>query len=244
MKERQFFAYRPDDGRSFGVSAPAVNVNGSRQPYPTFSRILRAEPAWKIAMDRVVALITLIILSPILLMVAAMIYIRDPGPIFFGHRRIGRNGKTFLCWKFRTMVTNGDEVLQRHLAESPQAAREWAETRKLKQDPRVSGIGRVLRTTSIDELPQIFNILRGDMSLVGPRPIVDDEVHHYGHAIHDYLSVRPGLTGLWQISGRNDIGYADRVRLDQKYVQNLSFTNDISIILRTVRVVLWRVGSY
>jgi exopolysaccharide production protein ExoY len=198
----------------------------------------------KSAFDRCAALLGLILLSPLLLMVAGLIYIRDPGPVLFAHSRIGKDGKSFRCYKFRTMAMDGDALLERHLAIDSHAAREWQDTRKLKSDPRVTPLGEVLRKASIDELPQLINILRGEMSVVGPRPIVIEEAHHYGPAIMDYLSVRPGLTGLWQVSGRNDVGYRERVHLDQMYVRNRSFLGDMQIILRTVRVVLLQKGSY
>lgn len=209
----------------------------------------RAAPAirprlWKPVFDRTAALLGLILLAPLLVTVAALIYLRDPGPVLFAHTRIGKDGKPFDCYKFRTMAVNGDALLERHLADDPQAAQEWRETRKLRHDPRVSPLGQVLRKASIDELPQLINILRGDMSVVGPRPIVTDEVHHYGSVIHDYLSVRPGLTGLWQVSGRNDVGYGERVLLDREYARNHSFWGDVRIILRTVAVVIAQKGSY
>lgn len=198
----------------------------------------------KLAFDRAAAALGLVLLLPLLAIIAALIYLRDPGPVLFAHERIGRNGKRFRCYKFRTMKMDGDAVLERHLASDPQAACEWKATRKLRRDPRVTALGDALRRSSIDELPQLINILRGEMSIVGPRPIVEEEVHHYGQAIEDYLSVRPGLTGLWQISGRSDIGYIDRVRLDQTYVRTRSFPGDLRIILRTVGVVLTQRGSY
>lgn len=198
----------------------------------------------KFVFDRTAAAIGLVLLLPLLAMVAALIYLRDPGPVLFAHERIGRSGKRFRCYKFRTMTMDGDAVLERHLAGDPQAAYEWKTTRKLRRDPRVTALGDALRRSSIDELPQLINILRGDMSIVGPRPIVEEEVHHYGQAFEEYLSVRPGLTGLWQISGRSDIGYVERVQLDQTYVRTRSFVGDLRIILRTVGVVLMRRGSY
>ncbi len=204
----------------------------------------RPDPLSKTLLDRGAALLALVMLAPLFLMVAALIYLRDPGPVFFAHRRIGKGGRSFRCLKFRTMAMDGDAILERHLACNDTAASEWRETRKLKDDPRVTPLGDVLRRSSLDELPQLINILRGDMSIVGPRPIVEDEVRFYGAAMADYLSVRPGLTGLWQISGRNDVGYGQRVRLDQEYVRGQSFGGDLGIILRTVRVVLQQKGSY
>lgn len=166
----------------------------------------------------------------------------DGGPALFGHTRIGAGGRPFTCWKFRSMVVNANEVLAELLRRDPAAAQAWARDFKLKHDPRITGIGRVLRETSLDELPQLWNILRGDMSLVGPRPIVREEMARYGVSIVAYLSCRPGLTGLWQVSGRNDVTYAERVELDQRYTLSWSLGRDISIILKTVGVVLKRSG--
>lgn len=198
----------------------------------------------KAVFDRLAALAGLILLAPILLMVSGLIWIRDPGPVLFGHVRIGRGGAPFRCLKFRTMMCDGDQVLAAHLQANPQAAREWDETRKLKSDPRVTPLGQVLRRTSLDELPQLFNVLKGEMSLVGPRPIVAEEAAFYGAALEDYAAVRPGVTGLWQIGGRSDTSYAERVRLDQSYVRNRSFALDLKILAATVVVVLKGRGSY
>lgn len=198
----------------------------------------------KAAFDRTAAVLGLLLLLPLLLMVAGLIWLRDPGPVLYAHPRVGRGGRVFRCLKFRTMVRNGDEVLARHLARDPEAAREWEETRKLRHDPRVTTLGRRLRKSSIDELPQLLNVARGEMSLVGPRPIVEAEARYYGAAMRDYTSVRPGLTGPWQIGGRSDTTYAERVRLDQSYVRNRSLWLDLKIILRTVVVVLKGRGSY
>ncbi|HWN51143.1 MAG TPA: sugar transferase [Xanthobacteraceae bacterium] len=165
-------------------------------------------------------------------------------PVFYRHPRIGYGRRSFLCLKFRTMVANGDEILRRHLQSSPSAAQEWAETRKLKNDPRVTPVGGVLRKLSLDELPQLINVLRGDMSIVGPRPIVADEVAMYGADAHYYFMARPGLTGPWQVGGRNDKRYEDRVALDRAYVENWSLWKDIRIILKTMPSVLNSKGSY
>jgi len=217
-------------------SMPAFTATSADEP----SR----DPVTKKVFDRVSAGILLMVISPAMLTIAACIWARDPGPILFSHQRIGKNGQPFGCLKFRTMSVDGDAILARHLAENPEAAREWNETQKLRDDPRVTPFGRLLRRTSLDELPQMFNILAGEMSVVGPRPIVKDEMRFYGEAIHDYVSVRPGLTGLWQVSGRSDVGYGSRVKLDQQYVRQRTFLGDMKIIMRTVSVVLQRQGSY
>ena len=202
-----------------------------------------AEQMSKRVFDLVVALLLVIAISPILLLIALLAKL-DGGPATFGHRRIGANGETFVCWKFRTMVPNADEVLARVLATDPEARAEWDRDFKLKNDPRITRIGRVLRVTSFDELPQLFNVLKGEMSLVGPRPIVAKEVARYGSAFHDYARCRPGITGIWQVSGRNNIDYGSRVRLDQEYARNWSFRRDGYILLQTAVVVIQGRGAY
>lgn len=194
--------------------------------------------------DIVAAGAAIALLSPLFAMLALLIKVSDRGPVFYAHRRIGRNGNVFHCLKFRTMVINGDEVLARHLAEDLKAREEWRATRKLQNDPRVTRIGDVLRKLSLDELPQVFNILVGHMSVVGPRPVVKDELEMYGPAADCYLSSRPGLTGLWQVSGRNDVPYVARVAFDRQYVENWSFLADIKIIVATVPAILASRGSY
>lgn len=213
-----------------------------------FRSTVGAEPplggAAKRGFDIAGALGAAILLSPLLLMLALLVKFSDGGSVFYGHRRIGRNGEPFRCLKFRTMVKNGDAVLARHLARNPRCRQEWEATRKLQNDPRVTRVGAVLRKLSLDELPQIFNILRGDMSIVGPRPVVMDELEFYGPAAACYLKSRPGLTGLWQVSGRNDVSYGTRVAFDRHYVENWSFSSDIKIIVRTFPAVLASRGSY
>lgn len=213
-----------------------------------FRSTVGAEPplggAAKRGFDLAGALGAAILLSPLLLLVALLVKLSDGGSVLYGHRRVGRNGEPFRCLKFRTMVRNGDEVLARHLARNPRCRQEWEATRKLQNDPRVTRVGAVLRKLSLDELPQIFNILRGDMSIVGPRPVVTDELDFYGSATACYLKSRPGLTGLWQVSGRNDVSYRARVAFDRHYVENWSFSSDIKIIARTFPAVLASRGSY
>jgi len=190
------------------------------------------------------ALLGLVAFSPLILLLALLVKLSDGGPVLYGHARVGRGGRTFRCLKFRTMVMNGDAVLAAHLSADPDALAEWMATRKLKNDPRITAVGAVLRKLSLDELPQLLNILYGDMSLVGPRPVVRDELDHYGRAAIFYLKSRPGLTGLWQVSGRNDVSYATRVELDRSYVENWSFVQDMLIIARTVPAVCLTRGSY
>ncbi len=179
----------------------------------------------------------------IIIVVAFMMWITgDGGPLFFGHRRIGMHGKVFRCWKVRTMVVDAELRLRDHLASDSGAAREWARDHKLSDDPRITHLGCFLRRTSLDELPQLWNVFKGDMSLVGPRPIVRTEMHKYGSHRAVYASVRPGVTGLWQISGRNDITYAERVRFDVDYVKKMSLWTDLKIIAGTFNAVLDRTG--
>ena len=199
----------------------------------------------KRAFDLSVATVGTIAISPILLGIAIAIKASSPGPAFYAHRRIGKDGIYFNCYKFRSMVVDSDRRLQEYLRANPEAAKEWEETHKLKHDPRVTKIGAFLRKTSLDELPQLFNVIRGQMSLVGPRPIVDEEVIKYDVFFSDYTMVRPGMTGLWQTSGRSDTSYSRRVRLDAWYVRNWNIWLDISLLVKTVRVVLSsRSGAY
>jgi exopolysaccharide production protein ExoY len=188
--------------------------------------------------DIVVALAGLLLAAPVMLFVALLIKATSPGPVIFAHGRVGFGGRSFNCYKFRTMVTDADRRLAEHLARDPEAAREWSEARKLRRDPRITLIGRMLRKSSLDELPQLFNILRGDMSCVGPRPIVHDELEHYGTCAGEYLQTRPGLTGLWQVTGRSNTDYSIRVSLDSHYVRNWSLTTDAFILVRTVFAVM------
>ncbi|MCC9654437.1 undecaprenyl-phosphate galactose phosphotransferase WbaP [Rhodopirellula halodulae] len=199
----------------------------------------------KRSVDVVASAGALIALSPLFAIVAVYIKRKSPGPVFYGHKRIGIGGETFKAWKFRTMVTNADQVLEQYLEQDPEMRRQWVEDQKLKNDPRIiPGIGRFLRKTSLDEIPQLWNTLKGEMSLVGPRPIVADEIGRYREMYPLYLRVRPGITGLWQVSGRNDTSYEQRVRLDSYYVCNWSPWLDTYIIFRTIRTMLFREGAY
>jgi exopolysaccharide production protein ExoY len=194
--------------------------------------------------DVAAALAALIALSPLFIGIATLIWLTDGRPVFIRHMRVGYRGKLFPCFKFRTMVVNAQEALAAHLAASPDALAEWQQTQKLRDDPRITRLGAVLRQSSVDELPQLFNILRGHMSFVGPRPIVPAEVEKYGPAIDDYLVARPGLTGLWQISGRSDTTYETRIRFDSDYVRSWSMVRDVVIIVKTVPAVIWAKGTY
>lgn len=193
--------------------------------------------------DIVGASLCLIFFAP-LLAVLYLLVRSDGGPALFGHTRIGARGRAFTCWKFRSMVVDADSVLHEVLERDPLARREWENDFKLRNDRRVTRLGAILRTTSLDELPQLFNVLRGEMSLVGPRPIVSAEVPRYGQAIDAYAQCRPGLTGLWQVSGRNDVTYNERVRLDVTYVSQWSLLLDVRIVLKTLSVIVKRSGAY
>ena len=204
---------------------------------------LRLQRFGKRAMDVLASGAALLLLSPVMVTIALLVK-RDGGPAFFGHARLGKNGETFKCLKFRSMIHNSQEVLARHLAENPEARAEWEADHKLKNDPRVTRFGSFLRKSSLDELPQLINVLKGEMSLVGPRPIVSAEVVKYDRAIAHYYSVTPGITGLWQISGRNDVSYDQRVMLDSFYVRNWSLWRDIAIMLKTLPAMMKRSGAY
>ncbi|EYD70333.1 sugar transferase [Limimaricola hongkongensis] len=195
----------------------------------------------KRALDLVLALLLLSTLGPIILILCLIVRL-DGGPGLFGHPRIGRDGRSFRCWKIRTMVPNAGERLEQLLASDPKAREEWERDHKLRNDPRVTRLGNFLRETSLDELPQIWNVLTGEMSLIGPRPVTETELERYGSHRPVYLSLRPGVTGLWQVSGRNDTSYDRRVQLDAEYRQRISPRTDLGILLRTVGVVLNRTG--
>jgi len=184
------------------------------------------------------------IFLPLGLLIGMPLALERQGPIFFGHMRLGRNGEPFAAWKFRTMVRDADAILERALKRDPRLQEEWSRNQKLKHDPRLTRVGRMLRRLSLDELPQLWNVLKGEMSLVGPRPIVEGEVAKYGESVDLYFQVRPGLTGLWQVSGRSDLSYEERVRLDTYYVRNWSVWLDLVILLRTGLAVLSGRGAY
>ena len=194
--------------------------------------------------DIVCTVLGIICISPVLVGIAVWIYRDSPGPVIFKHRRVGRNGKEFPCYKFRSMCVDADVKLKELLEHDPEARAEWEKDFKLKNDPRITKSGAFLRKTSLDELPQLFNVLRGEMSLVGPRPIIRDEVSRYGKFIEDFYMVRPGVTGMWQTSGRSDVSYDERVQMDTWYVRNWNVWFDMVLIWRTIKVVLKRKGAY
>lgn len=218
---------------SYEVMLLRVNNNLAKRS----SRILKR------TMDIVGSILIITLLSPVLLALYFMVK-KDGGNAVYSHPRIGRNGKTFKCLKFRSMVVNSKEVLEELLATDPDARAEWEKDFKLKNDPRITKIGAFIRKTSLDELPQLLNVLKGEMSLVGPRPIVKEELDRYNEDVDYYLMAKPGMTGLWQVSGRNDVDYDTRVYFDSWYVKNWSLWNDIAILFKTVNVVLNRSGAY
>ena len=194
--------------------------------------------------DIFAASLALVFFSPLFLLLMALVKFSDGGSVFYGHRRVGHNGRFFHCLKFRTMSPNSDKILQEHLQKNPKAYEEWQATRKLQDDPRVTAVGAVLRKLSLDELPQLLNIIRGEMSVVGPRPVVEDELELYENSAVFYLQSRPGLTGLWQVSGRNDVSYAARIAFDTHYVTNWSLISDVVIVAKTIPAVCLSRGSY
>lgn len=200
----------------------------------------------KRAADIVFSLVVLVLASPLYLALALLVKLTSPGPVFYVQRRIGRGYRSFGCIKFRTMRVDADRTLHAMLARSPELRQEFERDFKLKRDPRITPIGSFLRRSSLDELPQFINVLLGHMSVVGPRPIVKAEMQRYGSCRDEVLSLRPGLTGLWQVSGRNNLSYRRRVRLDLAYSRDRTFTLDLAIILRTVGVILFPMdrGAY
>ena len=196
------------------------------------------------ACDIVVALAAILFTAPLLIMIALGVKLHDGGPALFGQERIGMGGRTFRCMKFRSMVVDAEVRLAALLAADPQARGEWSRDFKLKRDPRITPLGDFLRRSSLDELPQLFNVLRGDMSIVGPRPIVRSEVARYGARFESYCAVRPGITGLWQVSGRSDVSYRRRVAMDAVYARSKCLSWDVKILLLTVPAVFLAKGSY
>ncbi|MEE3671700.1 exopolysaccharide biosynthesis polyprenyl glycosylphosphotransferase, partial [Actinobacillus pleuropneumoniae] len=203
----------------------------------------RSSRILKRIMDILGSLLLIILLLPLLILIYWLVR-KDGGYAIYGHPRIGQNGKKFNCLKFRSMVVNADEVLEKLLESDPIAKVEWEKDFKLRNDPRITSIGKWLRRTSLDELPQLFNVLAGQMSLVGPRPIISDELEYYQEDVDYYLMAKPGMTGLWQVSGRNNVDYKTRVYFDAWYVKNWSLWNDIAILFKTINVLRSREGAY
>ena len=227
-----------DQAAGVCASKMGVRANGRSRVtgfvFPSPDRIL----------DIVVALAALVFFAPLMLFIALAVFLSGPGPVLFRQDRLGRGGRTFACLKFRTMRIDSEAILGELLAADPAARAEWQRDQKLRNDPRVFAIGSLLRRTSLDELPQLFNVLAGDMSIVGPRPIVASEAFRYRRYIADYFAVRPGITGLWQVSGRNHTTYRRRVACDVAYVRAKSAGTDLRIIAMTVPTVLLARGAY
>lgn len=198
--------------------------------------------AWSF-LNRAAALVLILLASPLLAVLAWLVWRCDGGPVIYAHYRIGAGGRIFPCYKFRSMAVESERLLQELLRSDESARIQWERDRKLADDPRVTPIGRLLRKYSLDELPQLLNVLRGEMYLVGPRPIVLEELGRYGQVRWHYLSVKPGMTGLWQVSGRNSTTYDTRVELDRHYVEQRSARLDLSILLKTARVVVTGHGA-
>jgi len=203
------------------------------------------ERQWpKRVLDLVLTIVGGALILPLIALIAAWIKLDSPGPVFYAQQRIGQDGREFQAWKFRSMMQNADQVLNHYLEQNPELREEWDRDHKLRKDPRITTAGRFLRRTSLDELPQLWNVLKGEMSLVGPRPIVQAEIAKYGNKFDLYMKVKSGLTGMWQVSGRNDTSYDERVNLDAFYVRNWSVWLDFYILFRTIETVLFRKGAY
>lgn len=230
------FVVAADHGRSFSGSTfrRTQSLPSSLFEYRFIKR----------AVDIILVIGSIPVLIPALFLVGLIVKLTSPGPAFFSHRRICRDGAFFSMWKFRTMCVNSADVLEKYLSKHPKARAEWSKSHKLKHDPRITPVGLFLRRYSLDELPQVWNVLRGQMSLVGPRPIVAAEVEKYADSFEYYCRVKPGVTGLWQVSGRSKLTYDERVALDRHYVSNWSLFFDVKILLSTFKSVVNRDGAY
>ena len=226
---RSFEQRQWDEAPAQAPDRPALPAS----PYAAAKRVL----------DLAGTIVLAVVFSPLILLIAVLMQ-QEGGSIIYKHRRIGRDGRAFECLKFRTMVPNADQVLRELLERDPAIKAEWVRDHKLRCDPRVTRLGRFLRRTSLDELPQLWNVIRGEMSLVGPRPVVREELLRYGRNVRTYLSAKPGITGLWQVKGRNDTDYRRRVVLDTYYVRNQNLLLDLYILFKTTRVVLGGSGAY
>jgi Undecaprenyl-phosphate galactose phosphotransferase WbaP len=230
----------------FAVSvdqSPSYRGASSRRSFSLPASLFRYSVVKRV-MDIAIVILAIPVLVPALFLVGLVVKLTSPGPAFFSHRRICRDGAFFSMWKFRTMCVNSSDVLEQYLSKNPQARAEWGKSHKLRHDPRITSVGLFLRRYSLDELPQAWNVLRGEMSLVGPRPIVAAEVEKYADCFEYYCRVKPGVTGLWQVSGRSELTYDERVELDRRYVTRWSLFFDLKIMLRTFRSVVNRDGAY
>jgi lipopolysaccharide/colanic/teichoic acid biosynthesis glycosyltransferase len=225
-----------------GVEADRIGQWSGTAPTAGFKKIQKS--GWKRAMDLAIAWPLVVFVGPIMMIVWCLLKIFDPGPALFMQLRVGKDGKTFTIFKFRTMRVDAQQRLQALLDSDPAAAAEWQKFEKLQKDPRVTLLGRFLRKSSIDELPQLLNIIRGEMSVVGPRPVQTSEVQRYGTDYPFYTAARPGVVGLWQVSGRNKLTYAQRVAYDIQYVQTWTLLADVMILLRAIPVVMFGRGAF
>ena len=225
-------------GHPFNASTAGQSLRGGHAAAQGFD----AQAAWELG-QRLIGLLILIFVLPLMLLTAAAVAVQDGGPILFRHRRIGARGQSFYCFKFRSMRVDAQERLAELLARDPAARLEWERSQKLRNDPRVTPLGDFLRRSSLDELPQLFNLLRGEMNLVGPRPIVESEMIRYGARLRHYQTVKPGITGLWQVSGRSGVGYRRRVAMDTLYAKHRTVGLDLWIIAQTIPAVLLKRGS-
>ena len=240
--------YRTEDAPKKGAgrasAARAASTTPEECPSPRIG-LSAVGYALKRAFDLGSVVVILALFGWLMILIAIAVRVSGGSKVIYGHTRVGRNGQLFQCLKFRSMVANSDEVLRHLLETDPDARAQWDRDFKLKDDPRITRIGRFIRKTSLDELPQLWNVIKGEMSIVGPRPVVQAEFdQYYGGAREHYLSVPPGLTGLWQVSGRNDLDYAQRVELDKLYVDNSNILYDFVIVMRTVKVMVVRRGAY
>ena len=238
LRAQRYFVSDCQPSLASGTSLAGLGTDSSRRPDAPVGGMVKR------GLDILLAGIGILLLLPLILGLVIILKMKDSGPLLYGHRRIGFGGREFRCWKFRTMVVNGDEVLERHLRENPDQAEMWYEQRKLVNDPRVTPIGAIMRKLSLDELPQLLNVLSGEMSLVGPRPVVQEELDHYASSARHYLSARPGLSGLWQISGRSNTTYLERVQMDRFYVMNWNPWMDLRIVFMTIPAVAMSRGAH
>jgi undecaprenyl-phosphate galactose phosphotransferase len=240
--------YRTDDAPTKGASRHSSAARAAIAPEegtPADVGLSAIGYALKRAFDLGSVVVILALFGWLMIVIAIAVRLSGGSKVIYGHTRVGRDGRLFECLKFRSMVSNSDEVLRNLLATDPDARAQWDRDFKLKDDPRITRIGRFIRKTSLDELPQLWNVVKGEMSIVGPRPVVQAEFdQYYGGAREHYLSVPPGLTGLWQVSGRNDLDYAQRVELDKAYVEKSNILYDFMIVMRTVKVMVVRRGAY
>ena len=239
-------AFVPD---FFGAPVDNIAAEGLGESPVMFLRVRNNMAHWynrllKRLFDLVLSLVGMVVVVPLGILISIAIYIDRPGPVIFAHKRVGQHGKIFPCYKFRSMIPNAQEELGKYLAEHPEAMEEWERDFKLKDDPRITKVGNFLRRTSLDELPQLINVIKGEMSLVGPRPIVTAEIEKYNDYFRDFCLVPPGITGMWQVNGRNDTTYEERVLMDSWYVRNWSVWIDMVYLLKTIGVVIKGKGAY